>query len=275
MLLIALGVAFGIRFGLADSDSWVRSLWQRYREHLDREFRFQLWRTPAKHFAIGHGTAIVLILLAAAWGFPLPFAALTAVVVVFMPFLYLTSQHAQRVAQLEELLDQWMLLIANGLKSSPSIGEAIESSGKLIRKPFADEVDLVIKEMRLGTPVDQAILNMSKRINSPVVSGALATIIIGRQTGGDLPAILERAAAALREMQRLEGVVRTKTAENKSQGTVMAAMPFVLIGILHMMDRTWLTPLFNSTTGYLVLTVAIMFWLGGVLWARKILQVDI
>jgi Flp pilus assembly protein TadB len=127
----------------------------------------------------------------------------------------------------------------------------------------------------LGTPLDAAILNMSARLKSRLVSSSLATILVGRQTGGDLPAILEQSAATLREMQRLEGVVRTKTAEGRMQAFVLGAIPFVLLAVLHQMDPTYLVPLFETTTGNVVIIFAVILWFSAIIMARRILTVDI
>ena len=107
------------------------------------------------------------------------------------------------------------------------------------------------------------------------MSGALATLLVARQTGGDLPAILEQSAATLREMARLEGVVRTKTAEGKAQAYVLGAIPFVLIVAIHLVDEHWLPPLFEKPLGLMILAVATTLWVAAILLARRILTVDV
>ena len=79
----------------------------------------------------------------------------------------------------------------------------------------------------------------------------------------------------LREMARLEGVVRTKTAEGKTQAYVLGVIPFVLIGAIHMVDEHWLDPLGSSTLGFAIISVAAVLWITAILLARKILAVDI
>ncbi|MBD3671408.1 MAG: hypothetical protein HUJ29_11595, partial [Gammaproteobacteria bacterium] len=87
--------------------------------------------------------------------------------------------------------------------------------------------------------------------------------------------IMEESAATLREMARLEGVVRTKTAEGKTQAYVLGVIPFVLIGAIHMVDEHWLDPLGSSTLGFAIISVAAVLWITAILLARKILAVDI
>jgi tight adherence protein B len=98
---------------------------------------------------------------------------------------------------------------------------------------------------------------------------------VARETGGDLPKILEESSAALREMGRLEGVLRTKTAEGKAQAYLMGALPFVICGALHFMDPLWLPQLTRSFAGYAVLGIAAALWIASVIVTCKVLAVDL
>lgn len=272
--LLVIGVVVAVYMLVTDKNSFVRVYWAKYEAELDYEVRFQLWKTS--------GAEIARYQLMAFLGMPVlaflmedGFYAVFMIPIAILPYVWLKQKHGQRVEQLEILLDSWLLLLANALKAAPSLGEAIGSSAKLIRPPFSDEVDLVIKEMKLGTPLDGAVLNMSRRINSRVISSSLATILVGRQTGGDLPDILEKSAATLREMARLEGVVRTKTAEGKMQAVVLALIPFVLLFMIHQVDNQWLRPLVQTNTGYVIIAVATTLWFVAIILARRILTVDI
>lgn len=198
-----------------------------------------------------------------------------ALAVAFVPAIWLSKLHQARVVKLEQQLDGWLTLFANALKATPAIGEALQSTAGLAPKPSLEELDLVVKEHQLGTPIDRAVKNMSRRIDSPVVSGALATIVIARHTGGDLPAILQNTAHALREAARLEGVLRTKTSEARVQLIVLALAPFVLIGALLLIDPTWFDPLKNSSMGTLIIGCGFCVWAAAILWARQIMDIDI
>jgi tight adherence protein B len=273
-VLLMVGAVVAIYLLVTNEQSFVRVYWAKYVAALEAEVRFQLWKTTGKD--IGR------IQLAAFLGMPIFaflmedwFYCVFMLPIAIVPWFWLQNKHAERVQALEILLDSWLLLLANALKAAPSLGEAISSSARLIRAPFCDEVDLVIKEMKLGTPLDGAVLNMSKRVDSRIVSSSLATILVARQTGGDLPEILEKSAATLREMQRLEGVVRTKTAEGKMQAVVLAAIPFVLLFMIHQVDNQWLRPLVETNTGYMIIAIATTLWFVAIILARRILAVDV
>jgi tight adherence protein B len=93
--------------------------------------------------------------------------------------------------------------------------------------------------------------------------------------GGNLPKILETTANSLREMARLEGVVRTKTAEGKMQMWVLAVFPLLLILAVNSINPGYFEPMTSSLAGYLLVGFAVVFWLGALVSARKILAVDI
>ncbi|GAC1377700.1 MAG: hypothetical protein NVSMB47_22510 [Polyangiales bacterium] len=76
-------------------------------------------------------------------------------------------------------------------------------------------------------------------------------------------------------MKRLEGVIRTKTAEGKMQLWVLACFPFVLVFAINAVSPGYFSPLTESFVGYVLSTIASLFWVASLVVARKILQVDI
>ena len=272
--LMAVGSFLAIYLAIALPNSPLKTWWADYVAKLDAHVKFLLLKQTGQEIARNQAIVASLCLgLFAATG---EILALVAVLLVGVaPFFHLSSKKRERIEKLEMQLDGWLLMLANALKATPAIGEAIKSTVNLVQPPMSEELDLLVKENQLGTPLDQAILNASERIGSQVISGALATLVIARQTGGDLPKILETSAASLREMARLEGVVRTKTAEGKGQTVVLAVLPFGMTCLLWWIDNTWLDPLTSNFVGYIIITIALVLWLAGIAWSKKILAVDI
>ncbi len=272
--LMAVGSFLAIYLAISLPNSPLKTQWAIYVSKLDAYVKFLLLKQTGAEIARNQAIIIsILLLVFAATGEVL--AVVAAALVGIAPFASLSSKKKQRIEKLEIQLDGWLLMLANALKATPAIGEAINSTVNLVQPPMSEELDLLVKENQLGTPLDQAVLNASERIGSQVVSGALATLVIARQTGGDLPKILETSASSLREMARLEGVVRTKTAEGKGQTVVLAVLPFGMTLLLTWIDRTWLEPLTTNFVGYMILAAALTLWLLGIIWSRKILAVDI
>jgi len=274
IILTVLGSVAAVTLLAVDENGWVRRNYDKYVAAIDAEHKFLFYDTPGKKVAKRQLLLMVICLVVGI--FAEEILILVAIIpIAVLPLASLRKRHRERLEALEMQLDSWLLILANALKATPSLGEAIRASAKIMRKPIGQELDLLLKEVNLGTPLDLAIRTMSARISSPMISGAMATILVGRQTGGDIPRILEESAATLREMQRLEGVVRTKTAEGKSQAYVLGVIPFVLIGAIQLIDPNWLKPLTETTIGFIVISVAMTLWIAAILAARKILAVDI
>lgn len=194
---------------------------------------------------------------------------------VFAPNLFLDQRVARRVSKLEELVEPWLNAVANALKASPSLGEAIASSTTLVPAPMCEEIDVLVKEYELGTALDLALDNLAARVGSSTVSGTVLALKVARKSGGNLPEMLEGAAAALRELARLEGVVRTKTAEGKAQAFVIGMIPVPMVLGMNSMDPHFFEPLTRSFLGNLIVAGVGVLWAAAVLSARKILDVDV
>jgi tight adherence protein B len=204
-----------------------------------------------------------------------PACALLGLLVASVPPFLLWKRHTARVAKLERQLDTWLLMLANALKATSSVGEAIASTTALVPRPFSEEVDLLVKEIRLGVPLDRALHSLGKRVGSSVISGALMTIVVAQQTGGNLSDTLERASAALRESARLEGVLRTKTAEGRGQVLVLALVPFVLCLVIAWLDRSWFDPMLNHPYGRGILAACASAWTVATVWAHHIVGTEL
>lgn len=246
----------------------------RYCNWLERKLKFlRLW-FPAKR--IFHTQLFIGVLCV---GYAVGTASVTPLlliaIVAFVPRVYLQRLVAKRVARIEELIEAWLNAIANALKASPSLGEAIASSASLVVSPMSEEIELLVKEYELGTSLDRALAQFAERIDSRTLSGAVLALQVARNSGGNLPETLENAATALRELARLEGVVRTKTAEGKAQAFVIGAIPIPMVLGLHAMDNHFFDPLVVTFAGHLVVAAAIGLWVCAILMAMKILAVDI
>lgn len=275
LLFLGAGLAWAIYVTITDRDSPLARAYSTYTRHLDVEFRalflHEVTGRLVANWQLGLSLAAVVVFVVTEQILALAIIGLIAVA----PKVWLVQARAERVTKLEAQIDTFLLALANSLKASPSLGDALGACTLLLRAPIQQELELTMKENQLGVPLDQALLTMAKRVGSQSFASSLSTVLIGRQTGGDLPKILETAAGTLREMARLEGVVRTKTAEGKAQAWVLGVMPPILTGILNWIDPLWLKPLSSSFVGHIVVLVAVVFWVASILAARKILAVDI
>ncbi len=79
--------------------------------------------------------------------------------------------------ELEAQLDGFLTSLANALKSTPSIAAAFQSVVPVLQNPIRQEVELAIKEMKVGSTLDQALLHMAARVGSRQLDSALSSIL--------------------------------------------------------------------------------------------------
>ncbi|HMJ11657.1 MAG TPA: type II secretion system F family protein [Polyangiaceae bacterium] len=270
----ALAAGFTV-FAIAENrQSLPYRYWAVYVAYLERSLRCMFITTPGHYIALGQLIAMLVALgLGLSTREPLFYALIG--VAVAGPALVLSHLKRRRVKRIEAKLDGFILALANALKATPSLGNALEYVEPLLAPPLNQEIRLALKEMRVGTTLEQALLNVSARIQSVELDATLTGLLIARQVGGDLPKILETTAATLREMTRLQGVVRTKTAEGKVQLFVVALFPAGLLFGFDLLSPGYFNPLTQQPLGYLIIGACVVMWIAALVIARKVLAVEL
>jgi tight adherence protein B len=274
MSSLAFGVLLGMYTFIADPLGPAKRYWDIYTGGLERKMRLMFIFKPGAHIAYGQIAAFLLVFAAGMFGL-IPYWGVVLAVVCVAPAIQLERMRLQRVVQIEEQINTFLMGLANGLKATPSLADAFAQVQFVISPPIKLEIELATKEMRVGNTLDQSLLNIAARVQSKSLDNALSAVLIGRQVGGNLPKVLETTALAIREMSRLEGVVKTKTAEGKAQLWVLGLLPLVLMFALHNMQPGYFDPLRDNIIGWIISFVAGTFWVTSIAMARKILQVDI
>jgi tight adherence protein B len=187
----------------------------------------------------------------------------------------LERKRKQRVARIEAKLDVFVVALANALRATPSPGRALAMVHAITPEPLDREIELVLREMRVGSTLEQALGNLSARVRSFQLDAALSGLLIGRQTGGNVPQILDGAAETLREMARLSGVLRAKTADGRAQANVLAVFPALLIFAFDWASPGYFSPLTESASGLMITLIAVCMWLGSVLMVRRIMEAEL
>lgn len=271
VVMLLLFVGFSL-FGTAESAGRIRL--KAYESRLDGQLRFLRSETKGRH-VMAVQAVFSLFCVALALGLGNGALLLGLPLVFFFPSVHLGRRVAQRITRIDEQIEAWLGAISNSLRASPSLAEAIASTIPLVPAPMSEEVDVLVKENELGTPLDRALDNLSERIGTKTLAATVLALKVARKSGGNLPKMLDSAAAALRELARLEGVVRTKTAEGRAQAWVIAAIPVPMVGGLHAMDPKFFQPLFETFTGHFIMFIAGVLWLLAIAAAMKILAVDV
>ena len=217
----------------------------------------------------------VPLLLGAVIVFKMPKALGVCVAAALLPPIWLVRSEKKRREKFENDLDGFLVALADSLTAVPNLSEALASLYPNLMQPIRREAGLVLAEIRLGRAVEDALTRMARRIRSTGLDAAVGALILSRKVGGDIPKTLRRIAETLREMARLEGVVKTKTAEGRTQAWVIGLMPPGLVLYFEKVNPEWLAPMWNDPIGWALLGAAATAEIAALALVRKIMAVDI
>jgi len=210
------------------------------------------------------------------WGKTLFVAVLSAVLVFPIPRLVLRHLRKARLQKFNDQLEDALLSMSSSLKAGFSINQAIEVVANENRKPISFEFRLLMQEIRLGVPLDDALRKMVARLdNSPDLELVATAIITARQTGGELTQVLERLAGVIRERIRITQRIRALTAQGRLQAIIIGAMPFLLMMAMAYIAPDMMNQFLASVIGILLILGAIVLVTIGFFVIKKITTIDI
>jgi tight adherence protein B len=273
IVMVVIGVSW-VAYAVLFGDTIFTRYYRKYTNHLDRNLKLLFLEGSGDKIAAGQIVGVLVLSAAGIW-LDLPFWYVMVGFAAVLPILYLRQKRQEHIKKVETQVDGFILGFANSLKTVPSPAAALAALYPVLITPTKLEVERVLKEMRVGSTLEQGLLNMSSRLRSPNIDSALSAVLVGLQVGGNLPTVLENTALTIREMNRLDGVVKTKTSDAKAQLWVLALFPFGIMFAFNAIEEGYFDPLQSSITGYVVTTIATLLWMASLLSARKILKVDI
>jgi tight adherence protein B len=103
----------------------------------------------------------------------------------------------------------------------------------------------------------------------------VTSILIHRETGGNLTEVLERLSRLIRGRFRFQRKVKTLSAEGRMSAWVLVAIPFVLAAVILVTTPSYLPVLINDPIGHKLIIGAFCAMLVGIVWIRKIIRIQV
>ena len=161
----------------------------------------------------------------------------------------------------------------SSLRAGLSFTQAMEAISKDMPDPIASEFGTVLEEMSMGMPMDEALERLNKRINSQYLPLMVSSVLIQRQTGGNLSSILEGIANSIKEKMKLKQELKASTSAGKTTGLMVGSMPIILCVLFFFVNREFIMPLFTTNMGHIFLGVAAGLEVLCFLAVRKIINI--
>lgn len=192
-----------------------------------------------------------------------------------IPRWVIQRMRQKRLELFNEQLVEAMQTMSNSLRAGFSVLQALDMVVKENRRPISEEFGLFLHQHRLGVKFEEAMENLSKRVGSQDLDLMVTAIEISRQTGGNLTEVFDQLAGVIRERMRVEGKIRSLTAQGRLQAVVVGFMPLLLAGAMFVISPAMMKGFVFSTAGVMIIVLALVFEICGYLIIRKIVSIDI
>ncbi len=257
--------------------------------NLAREIaRADLRLKPSEYLMIWAGSTVGVPLLMYVFSFALPalgnpIILLVGLLIGFMlPRFWLGRRKGGRLSKFNKQLPDTITLIANALRAGSSFLQAIELVVRESQPPISTEFGRVIREVNLGLSFEVALENMVRRVRSDDLELMATAISIQHTVGGNLAEILDSIAYTIRERVRIQGEIRTLTAQQRLSGYVVGFLPIGLAGFLFIAAPGFMTPMFDDRIsiiglpgGVIILMLGGFAMFMGFMFIRKIVDIEV
>lgn len=186
-----------------------------------------------------------------------------------VPWILLRRRQRQRERRFEQQLPDALDLLTNSLKAGYSLQAAMEFVGRESTAPLSTEFLRFYDEQRLGVDVRSALLALQERVGTDDVRMFVTSLLLQRETGGNLTELLNSISSLIRQRLQLRGQLDTLTAEPKMSAQLLAAMPFVMFAIVYALNPAYMRPMLVTSTGHSMLALsAVLVVLGYAVMSR-------
>jgi tight adherence protein B len=202
-------------------------------------------------------------------------SVITALVSGSLPFLYISRKKKQRMAKFEKQLPEGLTLISRALQAGHAFTSGMKLAADEFGAPLGPEFEETLDEINFGAAVSDALKNLSRRVDCPDLSFFVVSVILQRETGGNLSEIIENLAHLIRERFKFRGKVKTLSAEGRLSAVVLLSIPLVVFGILTLINRPYITPLMVDPIGKALMGIAGFMMVLGIIVIRRIVKVEV
>jgi tight adherence protein B len=180
----------------------------------------------------------------------------------------------RRVKFNSQILDA-ILILSSSLKGGLSLLQAFEVLVDEIPPPMSQEMGLVVRENKMGVSMEESLRRLSKRMTMDELTLVVNSILVARETGGDLTKVFSRLTTTIRDNNKLKDNIRTLTLQGRLQGIIMSVIPFVFIWWVLTFNREHFNIMLQSDTGRGLLVLALILQAGGMVMIKRFSSVKI
>jgi tight adherence protein B len=198
-----------------------------------------------------------------------------ALVFGMAPYMFVRHKRTKRLAELEEQFPEALDFMARSMRAGHAFSISMEMLGEELADPLGQEFRALFNEQNLGAPIDIALRNFTVRV--PLLDARFFTssVLLQKQTGGNLSEILSRLAYVIRERFRLKGQVKAVSAHGRMTATILTLLPIGTMICLLVVAPGYLQGMAAESEGKWLIGGAIVAQILGNFFIKKIINIKV
>jgi tight adherence protein B len=193
----------------------------------------------------------------------------------YLPYMAISRYRAKRMAKIEEQIPDAIDTMSRALRAGHPFNATLRMIAEDLDEPIASEFELTFGDMNYGNDLRRAMLGLLSRVPSVTMMALVTSVLVQKETGGNLAEILKQISAVVRGRFKLHRKVRTLSAEGRMSAWVLALVPLILFAVISVTTPDYLPLLVNDPRGQKMIIYGMISGALGILWIRRILRIEV
>lgn len=218
------------------------------------------------------GAAVFLLILAGMGLSLLPSVGFGLAAGLLLPHLYVSFKRNRRFKRFTAEFPNAVDVIVRGVKAGLPLVDCLKIIAAEAQQPVKGEFRTLIEDQTLGMPLEEAVQRLHDRIPLPEASFFAIVIAIQSRTGGSLSEALGNLSKVLRERKKMRAKIKAMSSEAKASGGIIGSLPVIVGGLVYLTSPDYISLLFTTHTGNVVLVASALWMLMGILVMKKMIN---
>jgi len=204
-----------------------------------------------------------------------PACVVSGIVWYYVPYFYYLWKVKARQQEIEAKLLDFVMTLANGLKSGMALVQSLEAVTRRSSGPIQEEFQQLLREYRFGLELTEAFENLAKRVPCEDLTLLVTSIKLTTKTGGSLVDVLSEMVVTIRQRTEFQEKVKTMTAQGRFEALAISLSPLFAFGVLYMLNRELMQPLLTTGTGWCAIGIIVALIGTGFYIINKIVTIEV
>ncbi|MDD4900337.1 MAG: type II secretion system F family protein [Candidatus Omnitrophica bacterium] len=191
------------------------------------------------------------------------------------PVVFIKILEKKRRKKFAAQLVDAIMILCSSLRVGMSLQQAFEVLVEEIAPPMSQEFNLVLRQMRMGFSLEAALSDLKKRMKIEDLEMVITSLMIAKETGGDITETLTKVVNTISERNKLLGKVKALTIQGKLQGGIMSVIPIFFAFFIYQSDKHYFDVFFQDSFGKGLMIYAAVSEVIGAYLIMKLSKVDV